>query len=108
MGKYSSHEELGANAPINCREDTTSDSYLEGMFRIAPPGMSPREMRGRRFEEKTDRKAPAKWHHNWDMAMFGGTDIATPGTETKQQALEDMIDHVKRVPGRHMMYGRNI
>ena len=100
MGRYANHEELGVNAPINYREDTTSESYLEGMLRIALPRMKPKEMRGRRFEEKTDRRASAKWHHNWDVAMFGGTEIAAPGTETKQQALEGMIDHVRRVPGK--------
>ncbi len=100
MGKYANHEELGVNAPINYREDTTSESYNEGMSRIAPPGMKPKETRGRRFEEKTDFKASVKWHRRWDTAMFGGTDIPAPTSETKQMALEGMVDHVKRRPGK--------
>lgn len=99
MGKYANHEEFGANAPINYREDTTSQSYLRGMSRIAPPGMKPKAVRGKRFEEKTDRKASARWHHNFDVAMFGGTDIPSPTSETKQMSLEEKVDHIKRRPG---------
>ena len=29
MGRYANHEEFGGNAPINYREDTTSESFLE-------------------------------------------------------------------------------
>jgi hypothetical protein len=50
MGKYANHNEFGANAPINYREDTTSGSFLEGMSQIAPPGMKPKATRGQRFE----------------------------------------------------------
>jgi len=100
MGKYANHEELGVNAPMNYREDTTSDVYLQGLSKIAPPGMKPKAVRGKRFEERTDRGASARWHHNWDMAMFGGTDIPAPTAESKQMALEEMLDHVKRRPGR--------
>ena len=100
MGKYANHEEFGVNAPINYREDTTSESFLNGMTAIAPPGMRSKEIRGRKFEEKTDFKASARWHRNFDVAMFGGSDVDTPGSETKQMDLEGKINGVKRVPGR--------
>lgn len=100
MGRYADHKEFGANAPINFREDTTSESYLDGMSTIAPPGMKPKTMRGKRFEDNTDFKASVKWHRNFDIAMFGGTDIDLPSAATKQMRLEGMIDHVKRRPGR--------
>jgi len=100
MGKYANHEEFGVNAPINYREDTTSESYLGGMSKIAPPGMKPKMVRGERFEGKTDRRASAKWHRNFDIAMFGGSDIADTDYEAKQIQLEGLIDHVKRRPGR--------
>jgi hypothetical protein len=100
MGKYASHEEFGINAPINYREDTTGESYLKGMSVIAPPGMKPRQVKGKKFEEKTDFKASARWHRNFDIAMFGGTDIPAPSSESKQMALEEMLDHVKRRPGK--------
>ena len=88
MGRYADHEEFGANAPINYREDTTSESFLKGMSAIAPPGMKPRESRGRRFEEKTDFKASARWHRNFDVAMFGGSDIEAGDLESRQLSLE--------------------
>ena len=100
MGKYANHEEFGINAPINYREDTTSESYLKGMSVIAPLGMRPKQAKGRKFEEKTDFKASTRWHRNFDVAMFGGTDIPAPSSESKQMALEEMLDHVKRRPGR--------
>ncbi len=100
MGKYANHEEFGVNAPINYREDTTSDSFLRGMSVITPPGMKPKESRGRKFEEKTDFKASARWHRNFDLAMFGGSDIGTGNVETNQMSLESRIDGVKRIPGR--------
>ena len=53
MGKYANHDEFGVNAPINYREDTTSESYLKGMAVIAPPGMRPKSERGQKFEKKT-------------------------------------------------------
>ena len=100
MGKYANHEEFGVNAPINYREDTTSESYLKGMAMIAPPGMRPRTFRGQRFEEKTDFKASTTWHRNYDVAMFGGSDVDAPGSESKQLNLEDKLNGVKRIPGR--------
>jgi hypothetical protein len=100
VGKYANHNEFGANAPINYREDTTSGSFMEGMTRIAPPGMKPKTTRGHRFEEKTDFKASVRWHRNYDTAMFGGTDIALPNSETKQRGMEALIDHIERRPGR--------
>ena len=100
MGKYANHEEFGTNAPINYREDTTSESYLKGMSVIAPPWMRPKQIRSRKFEEKTNFSASARWHRNFDIAMFGGTDIEAPSSETKQMALEERINHVERKPGK--------
>ena len=100
MGKYANHEEFGINAPINYREDTTSESFLKGMSAIAPPGMKPKETRGRKFEEKTDFKASARWHRNFDLAMFGGSDIGTIDFESGQLSLEGKLDGIKRIPGR--------
>ena len=100
MGKYANHEEFGINAPINYREDTTSESFLKGMSAIAPPGMKAKTMRGKKFEEKTDFKASAVWHRNFDVAMFGGSDIGTPDYETKQMSLEGKLNGIKRIPGR--------
>jgi len=99
MGKYANHEEFGVNAPINYREDTTSESYLEGMSVIAPPGMRPKIARGRKFEDKTDFKASARWHRNFDVAMFGGSDI-NADSESGQMSLEGKLNGIKRVPGR--------
>ena len=100
MGKYANHDEFGVNAPINYREDTTSESFLNGMSAIAPPGMKPKQVRGRKFEEKTDFKASARWHRNFDMAMFGGSDIESKDFESGQMSLEGKLNGVKRVPGR--------
>ena len=100
MGKYANHDEFGVNAPINYREDTTSESFLNGMSAIAPPGMKPKRVRGRKFEEKTDFKASARGHRNFDMAMFGGSDVDTPGSDSKQLNLEGKLNGIKRMPGR--------
>ena len=100
MGKYANHEEFGVNAPINYREDTTSESYLNGLSVIAPPGMKPRVVRGKKFEEKTDFKASARWHRNFDIAMFGGSDIESKDFESGQMSLEGKLNGVKRIPGR--------
>jgi hypothetical protein len=101
MGKYANHEEFGINAPINYREDTTSESFLKGMSAVCPPGMKPRVSRGKKFEEKTDFKASARWHKNFDVAMFGGSDIGTSDFESRQMSLEGKINGVKRISGRH-------
>jgi hypothetical protein len=100
MGKYANHEEFGINAPINYREDTTSESFLKGMSSIAPSGMKPKESRGHKFEEKTDFKASARWHRNFDVAMFGGSDIGTADFESRQLSLESKLNGVKRISGR--------
>jgi len=100
MGKYANHEEFGVNAPINYREDTTSESFLNGMTAIAPPGMKPKQVRGRKFEEKTDFKASARWHRNFDVAMFGGSDIESKDYESGQLGLESKLNGVKRIAGR--------
>jgi hypothetical protein len=99
MGKYANHEEFGVNAPINYREDTTSESFLDGMSVIAPPGMRPKAARGKKFEDRTDFKASARWHHNFDLAMFGGSDIEMD-SESGQISLEGKLNGIKRVPGR--------
>lgn len=96
MGKYTNHEEFGINAPINYREDTTSESFLKGMSAIAPPGMKPKESRGRKFEDKTDFKASAAWHRNFDVAMFGGSDIGTQDYVARQLNLESMLSGINR------------
>jgi len=99
MGKYANHEEFGVNAPINYREDTTMESFLKGMAVITPPGMRPKSSRGHKFEEKTDFKASARWHRNFDIAMFGGSDIGD-NSESGQLNLEGKLNGIKRVPGR--------
>jgi hypothetical protein len=96
MGKYANHEEFGVNAPINYREDTTSESFLNGMSSICPPGMKPKVNRGKKFEEKTDFKASAAWHRNFDVAMFGGSDIGTQDYEAKQMDLERIFSGINR------------
>jgi hypothetical protein len=50
--------------------------------------MRPKEVRCRRFEERTDFDASVRWHHNYDVAMFGGSDIERPTSESKQRTLE--------------------
>ena len=100
MGKYANHEEFGVNAPINYREDTTSESFLNGMSAIAPPGMRPKQSRGRKFEEKTDFKASALWHRNFDVAMFGGSEIGAPDYDVQQLGLEGKLNGINRIPGR--------
>ncbi len=96
MGKYANHEEFGGNAPVKYREDTTSESFLKGMSAIAPSGMKPKVSRGKKFEEKTDFKASAVWHRNFDVAMFGGSDIGTQDYEAKQLNLESMFKSIER------------
>ncbi len=88
MGKYANHEEFGINAPLNYREDTTSESFLKGMSAIAPPGMKAKATRGKKFEEKTDFKASAAWHRNFDVAMFGASEIGTQDYNANQMSLE--------------------
>jgi hypothetical protein len=100
MGRYANHEEFGGNAPINYREDTTSESFLKGMSVIAPPGMKPKTTRGKKFEEKTDFKASATWHRNYDQAMFAGSDIGSSNFEQLQRVLEGKLGEIKRKPGR--------
>jgi hypothetical protein len=90
MGKYASHDELAGNAPPDYRDNTTQEVYRGGLSRIAPPGMRPKETRCRRFEERTDFDASVRWHYNYDLAMFGGTEIGHPTAGTKQMTLEEM------------------
>ena len=55
--------------------------------------------RGRKFEDRTDFRASARWHRNFDLAMFGGSDIGA-NSESGQMSLEGKLDGIKRVPGR--------
>jgi len=96
MGKYANHEEFGGNAPVRYREDTTSESFLKGMSAIAPPGMKAKATRGKKFEEKTDFRASAAWHRNFDLAMFGGSDIGIQDYEAKQLDLERIFSGINR------------
>jgi len=100
MGKYKNHEEFGGQAPVNYREAPTSESYLKGMSSIAPPGMKPKVIRGQRFEEKTDFKASALWHKNYDQAMFGGSDIGSPDYLNLQRILEGRPGEARKELGR--------
>jgi len=61
--------------------------------------MKPRVGRGRKFEEKTDFRASARWHRNFDIAMFGGSDIGE-NSESGQMSLEGKLNGIKRMPGR--------
>lgn len=88
MGKYANHEDFGANAPVTYREETTSDAFLKGMSAICPPGLKPRASRGQKFEQKTDFKASALWHRNYDQSMFAGSDIGSPNYLNLQKILE--------------------
>jgi hypothetical protein len=96
MGKYANHEDFGANAPVVYREDTTSDSFLKGMAAICPPGMKPKVSRGQKFEQKTDFKASALWHRNYDQAMFSGSDIGSPDFINLQRILESKPGGIKK------------
>ena len=100
MSKYKDHQEFGGQAPVNYREDTTSESYLKGMSGIAPPGMKPKVVRGQPFEEKTDFKASALWHKNYDQAMFGASDIGSNNYLDLQRILEAKSGDIRRQPGR--------
>jgi hypothetical protein len=100
MSKYKDHQEFGGQAPVNYREDTTSESYLKGMSGIAPPGMKPKVVRGQRFEEKTDFKASALWHKNYDQAMFGASDIGSSDYLNLQKILEVRPREARKEPGR--------
>jgi hypothetical protein len=100
MGKYANHEDFGASAPVVYREDTTSESYLKGMSAICPPGMKPKISRGHKFEEKTDFKASALWHRNYDQAMFGGSDIGSSDFLNLQRILESKPGEIIRKPER--------
>lgn len=100
MGKYANHEDFGARAPVVYREETTSESYLKGMSAISPPGMKPRASRGQKFEQKTDFKASALWHRNYDQAMFADSDIGSSDYLNLQRILERKPGETGRQPGR--------
>jgi hypothetical protein len=100
MGKYANHEDFGTKAPVSYREDTTSQSYLKGMSSISPPGMKPKVSRGQRFEQKTDFKASALWHRNYDQAMFAGSDIGSADYLNLQRILEMKPKETGKQPGR--------
>ncbi len=98
MGKYRDHYQFGANAPRNWRDTTTVDSYLLGLGQVAPPGMRPRRVRGERFQQNTREPQSAKWHHNYDHAMFDGTCIPRPTHQAKQLELEAEINGIEHIP----------
>jgi hypothetical protein len=100
MGKYATHEEFGARAPVNYRQETTGEAYLKGMSSISPPGMKPKVSRGQKFAQKTDFQASALWHRNYDQAMFAGSDIASPNFLDLQRILEAKSGDLRRQPGR--------
>ena len=100
MGKYANHEEFGVNAPINYREDTTSESFLKGMSAIAPPGMKPKTIRGQKFEEKTDFKASATWHRNFDHGHVWWLGYRLFRLRATQRAWKVRLGEIKRKPGR--------
>jgi hypothetical protein len=100
MGKYKNHEEFGGNAPIKFREETTREVYLKGMGGICPPGMKPKVKRGQNFEEKTDFKASALWHRNYDQAMFGNSDLDGLGYQSLQKDLEQRLGETEGKPRR--------
>ncbi len=58
--------------------------------------MKPKTERGKRFEENIDLKAAAKWHHNFDRAMFGSTEVNAPHEAEKQLGLEKRPDDIKK------------
>ncbi|MDD5701276.1 MAG: hypothetical protein PHU23_04410, partial [Dehalococcoidales bacterium] len=62
--------------------------FLKGMSTICPPGLKPRASRAQKFEQKTDFKASALWHRNYDQAMFAGSDIGSPNYLNLQKILE--------------------
>ena len=96
MGKYANHEDFGAKAPVTYRQETTSESFIKGMSGICPSGMKPKASKGQKFEQKTDFKASALWHRNFDLAMFTGSDIGSPDFEKMQRMLEGRVGEIKR------------
>ncbi len=100
MGRYKNHEEFGSHAPLKYREETTQEVYLEGLAGICPPGMKPKVKRGQRFEEKTDFKASALWHRNYDQAMFGNYDLDGIGYQSLQKDLEQKLGETEEKAGR--------
>jgi len=52
------------------------------------------------FEEKTDFKASARWHPNFDLAIFSGSDLGTTNFESGQMILEGKLNGVQRIPRR--------
>lgn len=96
MSKYANHDDFAGNAPAEWREETTEQKYAGGLSRIAPSGMRPKASRTRKFEEKTDFGASARWHRNYDIAMFAGTDVPAAGSETKQLDLEKLFGRIER------------
>ena len=96
MGKYANHEDFGAKAPLTYREETTSESFIKGMSGICPSGMKPKASKVQKFEQKTDFKASALWHRNFDLAMFTGSDIGSPDFEKMQRMLEGRVAEIKK------------
>ena len=66
---YATWADLERNVPIAYREAATAESFREGMSRIAPPGMRPREGRVSSYERGVDGKAEMMVER-WKRAMF--------------------------------------
>jgi hypothetical protein len=58
--------------------------------------MKPKASKGQKFEQKTDFKASALWHRNFDLAMFAGSDIGSPDFEKMQRMLEGRVAETKK------------
>lgn len=59
MGKYASWAELEAAVPAVYEEKATAAAFLAGLEKITPPGMRPKEERGRNYELGTRGKGRA-------------------------------------------------
>ena len=97
MGKYANHQELAGHAPWSWRRNTTKESLEKGLSRIAPPGMKPKEERTKKFEENTGFKKSVSWHRNWDIAMFGGTELGETAPE-EQLRIESLFPPGEKPP----------
>jgi len=89
-GQVRDHEEFGANALINYREDSTSESFLEGMSRIAPPGM-----KLKRRAARDSRKGPTV------RPPPGGTELRcvhVRGLGHRCTGLRDQANGTRRAP----------
>ena len=112
MGKYANHEEFGVNAPINYREDTTGESFLNGMAAIAPPGMkmalgeNPKGVSGSRGKMPSTRMGNIAMMREWFLKgkEYGekwklyekkkqkDKEAKPPDRDLRLEALRDIVD----------------